>query len=35
MKKNERSLGEIQDPIKCTNIYVTGAPEEQERDDEA
>ena len=32
MKKNEESLRDLWDNIKCTNIHVTRVPERQERD---
>lgn len=32
MKKNEQSLRNLQDIIKCTNIHIIGVPEEEERE---
>ena len=34
MKRNEYSLRDIQDNIKCTNIFIIGAPEGEEREKE-
>ena len=31
MKRTENSLRELWDNIKCTNIQITGVPEEEER----
>ena len=32
MKRNEGSLGDLWDNIKCTNIHITGVPEREERE---
>ena len=32
MKRNEDSLRELWDNIKCTNIRITGVPEEEEKE---
>ena len=32
MKRNEGSLGDLWDNIKCTNIHIVGVPEGRERE---
>ena len=32
LKQNEDSLRELWDNVKCTNIYITGVPEREERE---
>ena len=32
MKRNEESLRELWDNVKCTNIHITGVPEGEERE---
>ena len=32
MKRNEGSLRDLWDNIKCTNIHITGVPEGEERE---
>ena len=32
MKRNEKSLRDLSDNIKCTNISITGVPEEERKD---
>ena len=32
LKRNEESLRELWDKVKCTNIYITGVPEGEERE---
>ena len=34
MKRNENSLRDLQDNIKCTNIFIIGVPEGEEREEE-
>ena len=31
MKRTENNLGDLWDNIKCTNIWIVGAPEEEEK----
>ena len=35
MKRNEDSLRDVWDNIKCTNIPITGVPEEEEKEKES
>ena len=32
LKRNEDSLRELRDKVKCTNIYIIGVPEGEERE---